>query len=143
MVEHTAATTSGFGQQSPKKSNDDDVVYIGTFKVKDTCWPTHTTRRRTERSRLPCRDQAASTKPGPGLTRRRRTDTASAPKMAADLTYKYIRLGETKGSAGSTRAVYGFSIAQAGSVAVQTSGSMTFQWIWEPARAVLLLPMNK
>ncbi|KAK7434444.1 hypothetical protein Landi51_13501 [Colletotrichum acutatum] len=54
MVEHTAATTSGFGQQSPKESNDDDVVYIGTFKGHLLADP-HDSKKNGKKSATPSR----------------------------------------------------------------------------------------
>ncbi|KAK2005941.1 hypothetical protein LZ32DRAFT_117997 [Colletotrichum eremochloae] len=106
MVEQTAATTP-IGHQSPEET-DTDVIYLGTFKVKDPYRTTGTSRKRTERNGQVCLNNILLNNLGPQKRRHRRTDAASTRRIPADMTYKPIRLGRLKGPGGLCQAVYGF-----------------------------------
>ncbi|WQF76281.1 hypothetical protein CDEST_01295 [Colletotrichum destructivum] len=108
MGEQNAASLTAVGYQPTKKRTDDDVIYLGTYKVKDSTHTVDASLSTPERNSRLCRDHVASTRPRLRKSHHGRIDMASTLKIPAEMTYKHVRLGVMKDFIDLRRAVYGF-----------------------------------
>ncbi|TQN71119.1 hypothetical protein CSHISOI_04422 [Colletotrichum shisoi] len=108
MVEQNAASLTAVGCQPAKKRTDDEVIYLGTYKVKDSTHTVDASQSAPERNSRLRRDHVSSTRPGLRKSDHGRIDAASTLKIPVEMTYKHVRLGVMKDFADLRRAVYGF-----------------------------------
>ncbi|KAK2778396.1 hypothetical protein CKAH01_11793 [Colletotrichum kahawae] len=94
--------------QPTKEQVDDDVIYLGTYKVKDSHLTADPSQSKTGRNSRRPRDEITSNWSGRRKSHQKTTSSTSTPEIPAEMIYKHVKLGVMKDSSQLRRAVYGF-----------------------------------